>query len=524
MASLRKRGKVWYYRYVDAEGTKREVKGCGDKRATEELARAAESEAAKVRAGVIDVKCEARRRHAARPLADHLADWHAHLLAEGHTSKHAGLSLERVRRVVSLIKGTALAEIAPSRRTKHAARAAFASRVEALMRSARLADLDRDRTQNALATLRDSGLSLQSANHHRAAIRAFVRWAWLDGRTAENPLVALAGYNVAEDRRHDRRTLALDELHLLIDAAHKGPAYREMTGPARALCYRLAVATGLRFSEIASIKPGSFALASDRPSVTVAAAYTKNGEPATLPLPADLVADLAGLVATIPAEAPVFPLPDKGAAMLKADLVAAGIPYRDVAGRVFDFHALRCQCATLADAAGVSPRVVQRLMRHSTLELTGRYTRPRDADLEKAADALPSLRPGSPDTRSAARATGTTEGGLINRCLAHHLPTAGDTSRQDMSDPGRVAQTTPDEGDWRNPLEMTHLDASWQELAGNEANTPERIRTSNLRFRRRRRQLLEEPRKFNAAWILSRTPPIARDVVPSHVFAEKRGI
>ena len=62
-----------------------------------------------------------------------------------------------------------------------------------------------------------------------------------------------------------------------------------------------------------------------------------------------------------PPGTPIFPLPhDKGAAMVRSDLEAAGIPYRDAAGMVFDFHSLRCELATLADAAGVSPRVVQR--------------------------------------------------------------------------------------------------------------------------------------------------------------------
>jgi hypothetical protein len=79
--------------------------------------------------------------------------------------------------------------------------------------------------------------------------------------------------------------------------------------------------------------------------------------------------------------------------MLRPDLEAAGIPYVDASGLFFDFHALRCQTATLADAAGVSPRVVQRLMRHSTLELTGRYTKPRAVDIEAAAGMLPSLKP-----------------------------------------------------------------------------------------------------------------------------------
>jgi len=49
--------------------------------------------------------------------------------------------------------------------------------------------------------------------------------------------------------------------------------------------------------------------------------------------------------------------------------------------------------ATLADAAGVSPRVVQKMMRHSSLELTGRYTRPRAVDIEAAAGMIPSLKP-----------------------------------------------------------------------------------------------------------------------------------
>ena len=92
--------------------------------------------------------------------------------------------------------------------------------------------------------------------------------------------------------------------------------------------------------------------------------------------------------------------------MLRFDLEAAGIPYRDAGGLVFDFHSLRCEMATLADAAGVSPRVVQQMMRHSTLELTGRYTRPRAVDIEAAAGMLPSLRPEA-DQPEAVAMTGT---------------------------------------------------------------------------------------------------------------------
>jgi Phage integrase family len=161
----------------------------------------------------------------------------------------------------------------------------------------------------------------------------------------------------------------------------------------------------LRYSEIASIKPESFDW--QAPSVTVAAAYTKNGRNAVMPLPDDLTNDLRLYVKSLTIGSPVFPLPkDKGAELLQADLAVAGIVYQDASGLYFDFHSLRCQTATLADAAGVSLRVVQRLMRHSTLELTGRYTRPRAVDIEAVASMLPSLKPEGSQPESAA-ATGT---------------------------------------------------------------------------------------------------------------------
>jgi len=169
----------------------------------------------------------------------------------------------------------------------------------------------------------------------------------------------------------------VEELRRLIEAARTGKPYKSMTGPMRALCYRLAVASGLRYKEIQSIMPESFNLDARPASVTVKAAYAKNGQTSTLPIPGDLADDLASYLADKPHGKPLFPLPhDKGAAMVRTDLEAAGVPYEDASGRFFDFHSLRCELATLADAAGISPRVVQKMMRHSKLEMTGRYTRP----------------------------------------------------------------------------------------------------------------------------------------------------
>ena len=57
--------------------------------------RAAEAYAARIRAGLIDPRAEAIRRHEVRPTADHLAEWKQALIAKGGTVKHANLHFNR---------------------------------------------------------------------------------------------------------------------------------------------------------------------------------------------------------------------------------------------------------------------------------------------------------------------------------------------------------------------------------------------------------------------------------------------
>ena len=56
--------------------------------------------------------------------------------------------------------------------------------------------------------------------------------------------------------------------------------------------------------------------------------------------------------------------------MLRADLGAAKIEYRDDSGRVVDFHALRHSFGSMLAASSVHPKTAQKLMRHSTISLT----------------------------------------------------------------------------------------------------------------------------------------------------------
>lgn len=361
MASVFKpKGKSKYViSYRDEHGRRRKRNGTTDKKLTRQIGADLENEVLLRTRGLIDPTTETIASNERKGVKAHLQDFEATLQAKGNTTKHVELFIARALRVVDLAQ------------------------------LSRLSDLVASHVQAALASLRAEGLSLATCNHHRAAIRAFSRWLWKEGRLSSDPLVGVSGFNAREDRRHDRRTLGIEEIRRVIEAAEHGPAYRRMSGHARALSYRLAVASGLRYAEIQSMTSRSVTI--DR--VTVKAAYTKNGHTDTLDLPLDLASDLADWTIDKPKDEPFFPLPSRGAAMLRVDLEAAGIPYRDAEGLVFDFHALRCQCATLMDQAGVSPRVVQKRMRHSTLALSGHYTRPRDVDLKQATLSLPSLRP-----------------------------------------------------------------------------------------------------------------------------------
>jgi integrase len=390
--------------YTDENGKRRKKTGFPDKKRSDRLAAQLEERAREIREGLADPAAEKYAAAERKPLADHLADWKATMTDRSGTAKHVELSVDRARRLLAVMCGAAPGELDGKTMTR-VQQAEVDVKIGKLIGDTRLSFLEPDEVQAALAAFKNSGRSLQTCNHYRAAIRAFVLWAVKGKRLRANPLSSVTGFNAKKDKRHDRRTISVEELSHLITTAYRGETFMGMTGPERALCYRLAVATGLRFSEIASITPGSFDR--DACTVTVAAGYTKNGDTAEQRISQELADDLAAHVEVMASDAQVFPLPpQKGAKMLRFDLAAAGIPYRDAAGLVFDFHALRCEMATLLDASGVSPRTIQKIGRWSSQELVSLYTRPRAADQDAAASKIPSFRP-QMDEPEAARMTGT---------------------------------------------------------------------------------------------------------------------
>jgi integrase len=377
---IKTKSKKWWGRYRDENHVERRVPLAADKAAAQAMLNELVKKAERQAAGLVDRFDEHRKR----PVGDHLTDFERHLKSKGVSSEQVKLVASRSRRIIEGCNAPFVGDIS-------------ASRVQAF-----------------LADLREKGKSVQTSNHYLRAIKQFTRWLVKDRRASDDPLAHVAMLNVSMDRRHDRRPFSEAELAGILQAANTGPVVRRVKGPDRAMLYAVAGYTGLRASELASLKPQSFDLNADPSTVTVQAAYSKHRREDVLPLHPSLVSLLRPWLASKPADQPVWPgnwaKGKKAGAMLKHDLKAAEIAYVDESGRYADFHALRHTFITNMVKSGISPKAAQSLARHSTIDLTMNvYT---SLTVHDQASALASLPPipvldGAETGAGALRATGT---------------------------------------------------------------------------------------------------------------------
>ena len=89
---------------------------------------------------------------------------------------------------------------------------------------------------------------------------------------------------------------------------------------------------------------------------------------------------------------------------MMADSERAGVAYRNDDVHQADFHALRHTYLSRLGRSGASPKAMQRLVRHTTVQLTlGRYTHANLFDLKAAVDLLPPLSSPSTNEREAVK-------------------------------------------------------------------------------------------------------------------------
>ena len=114
----------------------------------------------------------------------------------------------------------------------------------------------------------------------------------------------------------------------------------------------------------------------------------------------------------------LFNVPAGLVRILNRDLTAAGIDKKDERGRTIDVHALRHSFGTMLSTSGVAPRIAQRAMRHSKIDLTmNTYTDPQLLDVHRAVNAMPSL-----DLPIENQATGTDDSKVVSQVsLVSHI-------------------------------------------------------------------------------------------------------
>ena len=377
-----KESSKWYVEFKDADDHERRLPGFTDKSATIELGKKVERlvgfrvmrdelspELARwletlptdlwnrlANFGLLDAKSVAGKK----PLAQHIDDFVATLRAAGLSKDYIDPVEARVHRLLTL--------------------SGFQS----------ISDINGVKVQNSLAKLKANGscgimkrdgsekisrgLGQQTLNHYLTATKQFTRWLVKEGRTHNNALLHLKGGNANLDIRRERRELLEDELTKLLNAAENGRTLFGLTGEQRRKLYVVAVSTGLRSKECGSLTPRHFELDADPPTVRIDAPDEKARRGDVLPIPSDLVKMLRPWLATFAPDAKLWPgdwaKKRRGSKIMMADLERAGVAYRNDDGHQSDFYALRHTYLSRLGRSGASPKAMQRLVRHTTVQLT----------------------------------------------------------------------------------------------------------------------------------------------------------
>jgi integrase len=325
-------------------------------------------------AGIRDTYTEA----AGKPLSEHITAWIETVKDSGSSEARLALLESRINYLAKLANWKRLSDLTPE------------SCLSALTKISKQIYAHTELTRSA-----------QTRNHYLSHAKQFARFLWETKRLREHIFLRLRPINVELDRRHDRRAPSSAEIAKLFAHAPLQPFRSHMTGIQRVLGYKLAMATGLRASELRSLTRESFDL--DNKVVTLRAAYDKRGRKVHQPIPDWLRDELREWFDAGGGLWSGFPKINPGR-ILQDDLKRAGIAY-EIQGPdgplFFDFHALRHWYVTqLANLPSISPKTLMTLCRHSTPSLTMKvYAKARTQDLENAVSQMANPSPKTPDQK-----------------------------------------------------------------------------------------------------------------------------
>lgn len=233
-------------------------------------------------------------------------------------------------------------------------------------------EIDRITIENTVRDLKKKSgesISLRTQSHYLTAVKGFTKWlAVVRKALISDPLAAVKKPNFEKDRKKKRRFLTREEWLWLAQTPNS-------------LLYETAIQTGLRSSELRALRVAN--LKDDH--IALDARHTKNGRDAKQYASKQL---LERLRESLPFQMPVI---GEVARMFYRDLETArqlwldSMPEADrskfvdsqeflcrknSAGDELDFHALRHTCGAWLAISNENVKVIQSVMRHSSITLT----------------------------------------------------------------------------------------------------------------------------------------------------------
>ena len=349
--------------WIDENGKQVSRVAYSDKAKSLQFARQQETQCGLIRDGLVSPAETERQAASTRPIAEHIADFLEYIRSRSRKGRDSARTYRHLLPVVMA--------------------AGDIKYVGAISAESIVAALDK---------LRQKGYSPGTLNRYRVQTKTFIFWLYEANRIREIPrgLRSIPNFSVDTDSRRKRRALTNDEVKRLIAAAETGRTYGgfegwpSLTGPERAILYRLALGTGFRVNECRTLTPECFQLEGDSPTITVLAANTKNSKEAVQPIARELAQALKPFVLGKPEGKRWIYVPDAITDPLYTDLKVAGIEQANARGHI-DFHSFRKTYISQLVRSGANPKVVQRLARHASITMTmDVYAEVEQEDLRRA--------------------------------------------------------------------------------------------------------------------------------------------
>ena len=221
-------------------------------------------------------------------------------------------------------------------------------------------------------------LSPQTVRNRMSLCRQFAGWLVVQGRLSINPWVSIPAPRGRAGVGAD--ALTQDEVNRLIVAAERAARHPDgrirNNANARAVLYRLLNGTGMRWGEWRWQRWDDIDLERAELKVT----KDKSRRRDTLPISASVVATLRAWRQVISGELVFIDYPtQKG---LDRDMASCGIEGRG------KWHRMRVGFITSAFELGVPADLIQKLVRHKSVDQTHRYLRHKDSTLKAGIEKI----------------------------------------------------------------------------------------------------------------------------------------